>query len=53
MSLFKIFSAAAAALALAPSATALAFEKANYAEVTLDLETRHEVPVPGGVKLGK
>lgn len=51
MSLFKIFSAAA--LALAPSVAALSFEKANYAEVTLDLETRHEVPVPGGIKLGK
>jgi acyl-coenzyme A thioesterase PaaI-like protein len=49
----KTFSAAAV-LALASSVAAvLKTEFVNHAVVTLDLNARHVVPVPGGTKLGE
>lgn len=44
---------AAAVLALPQYIAAFTSEKVSHAEVTLDLEARQEVLVPGGVKTGK
>ena len=52
MSLFKML-LPTALLVLAQSAAALQMEKVNHAEVTLDLDQRVQVPVAGGVKLGR